>query len=284
MSAYAVIGFKGNKKENKVGMVLANSFLILDLSTFGKFYADINFLKENKLNICLYGGMEESDWINLVISDNRYVYFGKRIFSIFDKITNSFLSTFDVRNNGICFVNDTLLFSDDKYILYTSPVVNHFAVAYFPCTDKIDLVYGSKSYSIFENDSYFYISNNRELDKTKNVSILYNDSIFSLFYRLATCVDGVYNIGEIYWTDEFYNSNGDTFLIPNGCISFYIIESDFCFDTIVFPPSVRLVECRGEFPRVELNKCYIKQSENERSIIMQIYKLIGHSGFDVEYY
>jgi len=45
MSAYAVIGFKGNKKDNKVEMILVDSFLILDLSTFGKFYADINFFK-----------------------------------------------------------------------------------------------------------------------------------------------------------------------------------------------------------------------------------------------
>jgi len=185
--------------------------------------------------------MDESDWINLAISDNRCVYFGRHIFSIFDKITNSFLSTFDSKNNGICFINNTLLFSDGEYILYTSPVVNHFAVVYFSCEDKIDLVYGRKSYNTFENDFYYYISNNRELDKTKNVNILYNDSVFSLFYKLATCVDGVYNIGDIYWTDEFYNSNGDTFLIPNGCVAFYIIGSDFYFDTIVFPPTIRLL-------------------------------------------
>ena len=133
MSVYAIIGFKGNKKDIKVGMTLADSFLIVELSTFEQFYADINFLRENKLNICLSGRMEEDDWIKLAISDNKYVYFGKHFFCIFDRMTNSFLSTFDSKDNGICFINDTLLFSNDEYILYTSPVVNHFAVVYFPC-------------------------------------------------------------------------------------------------------------------------------------------------------
>jgi hypothetical protein len=286
MSVYAVIGFTGSKKNNTNTMTLVDSFLVLDLATSEKFYVDKNFLEENRLNFCLSGDTDGVDWFYKITScKNEDIYFDNSTFYFYNKTTNSLSYLFDIKNNGICFIDDTLLVSKDEYILYTTMVVDHFGIAYFPYSGLIELVYIYRGFGIFDDNSYFCIRDNRKLDKKKAVIILYSYHVSCLLpYKFATCENEVYNIGGMYWTDEFYISNGGTFLIPNGCIAFYIIGSSFCFDTIVFPPTIRFIEYRIELTNVKLNKCYIKKSKNASLIVKQIRKLLGHSNFAVEYY
>ena len=289
MSIYAVVGFSGSKKDNTNTMTLVDSFLVLDLLTSEKFYVDKNFLEENRLNFCLSGDTCGIDWFYKFTSCNTediyFDNFDSSTFYFYNKTTNSLSNLFSMKNNGICFINDTLLVSKDEYILYTTMVVNHFGVAYFPYSGLIELVYIHKACSIFGNNSHFCINDNRKLDNEKVIVVLYSYYVsYLLLYKFATCENEVYNIGGMYWTDEFYISNGGTFLIPNGCIAFYIIGSSFCFDAIVFPPTVRFIEYRIELTNVKLNKCYIKKLKNANNIVKQIRKLLGHSNFAVEYY
>ena len=124
MSVYAVIGFKGSKKYNTNTMTLVDSFLVLDLATSEKFYVDKNFLDENRLNFCLSGDTCGIDWFYKITSCNTEdIYFDNSTFYFYNKTTNSLSHLFNMKNNGICFINDTLLVSKDEYILYTTMVV-----------------------------------------------------------------------------------------------------------------------------------------------------------------
>lgn len=195
-----------------------------------------------------------------------------------DDLDKHRFDTFDFSENGIVIVNNNIIgISEEQFIVYEDSITDKLCIVYKPYTDEIEMCYRdsivetdemlfSKKYSVF-----YSIGSNlefaRHLDNASTGGImvedcdeiitLYSNYMLDTFYNCAECIDNVYRIGSVHWTDERIEQ--DTFIVENGCQAFFIIAESINANELVLPPSIKIFDISDE-AGLRVEKVYLSKA------------------------
>lgn len=282
MGAYALVGVKLGDYTAQCGISEVDKFIVLDLLNLSKIEVDLKFLREKAEYFCVADENIDYDEFGLMSTGifKDKVYASESEFCCCDSeddLDKHRFDTFDFSENGVVIVNNNIIdISEEQLLVYLS-FTDKLCIVYKPYTDEIEMCYRdsivetnevlfSKKYSVF-----YSVGSNlefaRHLDNASTGGImvedcdeiitLYSDFVLDTFYKNAECIDNVYRIGNVHWTDERIEQ--DTFIVENGCQAFFIIAESINANELVLPPSIKVFGCSDE-ACLNVDKIYLSKA------------------------
>ena len=283
MGAYALVGVKLGDYTAQCGIFEVDKFIVLDLMNLSKIEVDLKFLREKAEYFCVTDENIDNDEFGLIstgIFKNK-IYASESEFCCCDSeddLDKHRFDAFDFLDNGVVIVNNNIIgISEEQFIVYRS-FTDKLCIVYKPYTDEIEMCYKDTvaddechngEYSVF-----YSVGSNLEFADTLSNNILYaqgvirysdeiepltlySDYVLDTFYKNAECIDNVYRIGSVHWTDERIEQ--DTFIVENGCQAFFIIAESINANELVLPPSIKIFDISDE-AGLRVEKVYLSKA------------------------
>ena len=283
MGAYALVGVKLGDYVTSSGIYEIDKFIVLDLLNLSKIEVDLKFLREKAEYFCVTDENIDNDEFGLIstgIFKNK-IYASESELCCCDSeddLDKHRFDAFDFLDNGVVIVNNNIIgISEEQFIVYRS-FIDKLCLVYKPYTDEIEMCYKDKvaddechngEYSVF-----YSVGSNLEFADTLNNSILYaqgivecsdeiesltlySDYVLDTFYNCAECIDNVFRIGNVHWTDERIEQ--DTFIVENGCQAFFIIAESINANELVLPPSIKIFDS-SDWDGLIVKKVYLSKA------------------------
>lgn len=283
MGAYALVGVKLGDYTAQCGIFEVDKFIVLDLMNLSKIEVDLKFLREKAECFCVADENIDYDEFGLIstgIFKNK-IYASESEFCCCDSeddLDKHRFDAFDFLDNGVVIVNNNIIgISEEQFIMYRS-FTDKLCIVYKPYTDEIEMCYKDTvaddechngEYSVF-----YSVGSNLEFADTLTNNILYDqgvirysdeieplilysDYVLDTFYNCAECIDNVFRIGNVHWTDERIEQ--DTFIVENGCQAFFIIAESINANELVLPPSIKIFDISDE-AGLRVEKVYLSKA------------------------
>lgn len=283
MGAYALVGVKLGDYVTSSGIYEIDKFIVLDLLNLSKIEVDLKFLREKAEYFCVADENIDYDEFGLLstgIFKNK-IYASESEFCCCDSeddLDKHRFDAFDFLDNGVVIVNNNIIgISEEQFIVYRS-FTDKLCIVYKSYTDEIEMCYKDTvaddechngEYSVF-----YSVGSNLEFADTLTNNILYaqgivecsdeiepltlySDYVLDTFYKNAECIDNVYRIGSVHWTDERIEQ--DTFIVENGCQAFFIIAESINANELVLPPSIKIFDISDE-AGLQVEKVYLSKA------------------------
>ena len=270
MGAYALVGVKLGDYTAQCGISEVDKFIVLDLMNLSKIEVDLKFLREKAEYFCVADENIDYDEFELMstgIFKNK-IYASESEFCCCDSeddLDKHRFDTFDFSENGVVIVNNNIIGISEEQLLVYQSFTDKLCIVYKPYTDEIEMCYKDTvaddechngEYSVF-----YSVGSNLEFADTLTNNILYaqgivecsdeiepltlySDYVLDTFYKNAECIDNVYRIGSVHWTDERIEQ--DTFIVEDGCQAFFIIAESINANELVLPPSIKIFDISDE--------------------------------------
>jgi hypothetical protein len=283
MGAYALVGVKLGDYITSSGISEIDKFIVLDLLNLSKIEVDLKFLREKAEYFCVADENIDYDEFGLLstgIFKNK-VYASDSEFCCCDSeddLDKHRFDTFDFSENGVVIVNNNIIGISEEQLLVYQSFTDKLCIVYKPYTDEIEMCYKDTvaddechngEYSVF-----YSVGSNLEFADTLTNNILYaqgivecsdeiepltlySDYVLDTFYKNAECIDNVYRIGSVHWTDERIEQ--DTFIVENGCQAFFIIAESINANELVLPPSIKIFDISDE-AGLRVEKVYLSKA------------------------
>lgn len=283
MGAYALVGVKLGDYTAQCGISEVDKFIVLDLLNLSKIEVDLKFLREKAEYFCVADENIDYDEFGLMSTGifKDKVYASESEFCCCDSeddLDKHRFDAFDFLDNGVVIVNNNIIgISEEQFIVYRS-FTDKLCIVYKSYTDEIEMCYKDTvaddechngEYSVF-----YSVGSNLEFADTLTNNILYaqgivecsdeiepltlySDYVLDTFYKNAECIDNVYRIGSVHWTDERIEQ--DTFIVENGCQAFFIIAESINANELVLPPSIKIFDISDE-AGLRVEKVYLSKA------------------------
>lgn len=302
MGAYALVGVKLGDYTAQCGIFEVDKFIVLDLMNLSKIEVDLKFLREKAEYFCVADENIDYDefWLMSTGIFKNKIYASESEFCCCDSeddLDKHRFDTFDFSENGVVIVNNNIIgISEEQFLVYESSITDKLCIVYKPYTDKIEMCYKDRleddechngEYSVF-----YSVGSNLEFADTLTNNILYaqgivecsdeiepltlyGDYVLDTFYNCAECIDNVFRIGNVHWTDERIEQ--DTFIVENGCQAFFIIAESINANELVLPPSIKVFGCSYE-AYLKVEKVYLSKVLKGSEVADMVNRCIAYTG------